>query len=276
MPRIYLIGRADETIAMSDYMAEMLRTRYGAQNVLRGTAGRTPAEFAQAVERDLRRCDVALIVIGPHWLTNLDASGQPWLARPDDPTRIALATALRLGMLIAPVLSEGATMPSEEALPPDLRRLPLIQAFPVRPAPYFATDMTRLYQQINTKLTWRPASWTVATLTLATGILWVVLVIYTNVLLAFGGAQTAFAKATYTSLAFITLATLASAALISATLSIRRKSMKWLWLILGALALTLGTLALPHTVMFLLAIGLFMALLLVFALIGPRRETAYG
>lgn len=270
MPRIYIISRTDETSNLSDYMAELLRARYGPQNVMRGTTTRTVAEYAAAVERDLRACDVALVVIGPRWLTNPDASGHPWLARADDPTRIALATALRLRMLVAPVLSEGARMPSEADLPPDLHALPQIQGFPVRPAPAFYADMTRLYQQINTKLTWRPASSPLIALTSASGSIWIAL-----------GILRTFATATNIVLASATILALAAAislivaSILALTLAIRRKGRKWAWIITATLALMLGLFVSPFS-MGLLGAELLVAVLLVFGFIGPRRETAFA
>lgn len=173
MPRIYLISRRDDSIALSDYLAELLRARYGAANVVRATLARDAAEYAVAVERDLRACNVVIVVMGPRWLSGADDAGQPWLSRPDDPARIALATALRLGLLVAPVLSEGARMPTAAELPPDLRALPAIQAFPVRAGQPFSADMAHLYQQINTKLAWRPASVPVAALAILSALLFV-------------------------------------------------------------------------------------------------------
>lgn len=265
MPRMYLISRRDETTHLSDYLASLLGARYGAQNVARGTYARTLADYAQAVERDLRRSDVALVVIGPHWLTNLGASGQPWLLQPDDPTRIALATALRLGMLVAPILSEGAQMPAADALPPDLRRLAQMQALPIRPAPYFASDIQQLYQQINTKLTWRPASVSLILLTIVSGG-------------AFAGVyftDTTSAASPVFVLAFV--GALLATGITALTLAIRRKSKLWLWLLIAAMVTALATYLAP--ISYLLKDGgmlLLLGALLVFALIGPRRETAFA
>lgn len=275
MPRIYLICRSDETINLSDYMLELLRARYGPQNVARGSVARSVGDYPGAVERDLRRSDVALVVIGPSWLTNPGADGRPWLTQPDDPTRIALATALRLGLLIAPVLSDGATMPAQHDLPPDLSKLPQYQAIPVRPAPFFAEDMTRLYRQINTKLTWRPASIPLAVLAALTALAWI----------AFAGAVLSgkidSTISPVTTIMAISLTTATTTLLVALSLAVRvaivRKSWKWLWAIGGLTALTVfSLLPTPANHLQNISLGLLLITLVAFALVGPRRETAYG
>lgn len=276
MPRIYLISRADETINLSDYLAELLRTRYGTQNVLRGSVARSGAEYAATVERDLRRSDVALVVVGPHWLTNPGADGQPWLSQPDDPMRIALATALRLEMLIAPVLSDGAKMPLESDLPPDLRRFPQIQGFPVRPAPDFQDDMNRLYQQINTKLTWRPASGALMAVAVVSTLAWVLAQLLVNV----GRVAAAVPAPTVNELVVLTFVlgaiTLLVATAVAVIIAIQRRRRRWLWLLLGIPTLILLTAHMSVSGLTgLLILGL-LAALIVFALVGPRRETAFA
>lgn len=271
MPRMFLISRQDETSHLSDYLASALSARYGPQNVVRGVPARTLAEYASAVERNLRASDVALVVIGPHWLMNPGANGQPWLLQPDDPTRIALATALRLGVLVAPILSEGARMPAEDALPPDLRRLPQMQALPIRPAPYLANDMNQLYQQINTKLTWRPASGPLILLTLLSGLTFAGMVY---------GSDLSSAASPVFVLAF--LGALLATVITALTLAIRRRSALWLWLLIAAIFVAV---ALWFAPVWLVSFGYVLAnlgmwalliTLLAFAIIGPRREAAFA
>lgn len=276
MPRIYLISRADETSSLSDYLAELLRTRYGARNVTRGTVARSAAEYPAAVERDLRASDVALVVVGPHWLTNPAANGQPWLSQPDDPARIALAAALRLGVLIAPILSAGAKMPTEADLPPDLRRFPQIQAFPMRPAPDFNADMDRLYQQINTKLTWRPASGALVVVASVSALAWICNQLLVTIALAGASPPDQFLQGAVATLFVLGTLTLLAALVVAVIIAIQRRRGRWLWLLLGIPALLLLTLPIPiRALTGLLLFGLLVALL-AFALLGPRREVAFA
>jgi hypothetical protein len=266
MPRIYLISHADETTDLTDYLAELLRTRYGPQNVVRGTSAPTAEVDQGAVERDLRACDVALVVMG-----------RSWLAQVDDATHVALATALRMGMLVAPVLSDGATMPGIAQLPPDLAGLPHIQAFPVRPAPDFTSDMNRLYQQINTKLTWRPTSAVLAALACLCALLWVV---YTalNVAILSGAFETSTMRLFMVTIAWVGPVLVVGISIAALRLAIRRRSKRWPWVIASAIVLSVVAFFLPgHAALLdLPATGVWVAMLLLFAFIGPRRETAFS
>lgn len=277
MPRIYLISRPDETINLSDYLAELLRTYYGPQNVLRGSTTQSAAEYAAVVERDLRASNVALVVMGPHWAVNPGANGQPWLSQPDDPTRIALATALRLGLLIVPVLSDGAKMPTEAELPRDLSRLPQIQAFPVWPTPDLDAYVSRLYQQINAKLAWRPASAPLTTLSIASALAWIFNQLLVAIALAGASPPDPLLQGIVAILFVLGALTLLAAVVVGVVIALQRRRARWLWLLLGLPALLLLTLTLPmgRWLTGLLLFGL-LAALLAFALLGPRREIAFA
>ncbi len=260
MPRIYLINHDRETTDLSDYLAELLRARYGPNNVVRGTTA-APMAYQEAVERDLRSCDVALVVIGRHWVELLD-----------DSRRLTLATALRVGMLVAPVLDNSATMPSTAQLPDELAALPSIQAFPIRPAPDFHDDIDRLYRQINTKLTWRPAH---APLTAfaALGItFWV-----GYVLVAVVGVPTIGLLGLGLLVALLGPALLLAASIAALFIAIRRHSKWWPWIIVGADVVSVIAFLLPGEASLLdfPAFALLLTALMLFALIGPRRETAF-
>ncbi|MGK2939700.1 MAG: toll/interleukin-1 receptor domain-containing protein [Solirubrobacteraceae bacterium] len=72
----------------------------------------------------LRQCDVALVVIGPQWLTVSDAEGHRRLNDPDDDVRLEIAQALaRTDVTLVPVLVDNAEMPPRGELPPDLQPL---------------------------------------------------------------------------------------------------------------------------------------------------------
>jgi hypothetical protein len=56
------------------------------------------------------------------------------------------------------LLAHGASMPSADDLAPQLAAFVLHQAVLVRDDPYFLTDLRKVYSQLNTQLSWRPAS----------------------------------------------------------------------------------------------------------------------
>jgi hypothetical protein len=64
-----------------------------------------------------------LAVIGKNWLTARDANGQLRLSDPNDFVGMEVALALQRGVLVIPVLVDGASMPKAEELRHDLRDL---------------------------------------------------------------------------------------------------------------------------------------------------------
>jgi hypothetical protein len=75
-------------------------------------------------ERKLENVDVLLAVIGPRWLDATDKkTGKRRLDDPNDLVRTEIATALRRGIRVVPVLVGEATLPSAEELPDDLKKL---------------------------------------------------------------------------------------------------------------------------------------------------------
>ena len=86
------------------------------------------SDFRQAVEHSLSSCGAFLAVIGPTWLdlkADNDPSGKRRLDNPGDFVRQEVATALKKGatLPVIPVLVRGATMPTADQLPNDLKDL---------------------------------------------------------------------------------------------------------------------------------------------------------
>ncbi|MBE2270793.1 MAG: TIR domain-containing protein [Anaerolinea sp.] len=78
------------------------------------------ADFVQALEDAVAACDVLIALIGLQWLTIADDAGQRRLHQWNDFVRIEIASALRMGKFVVPVLVGGASMPSPTDLPEDL------------------------------------------------------------------------------------------------------------------------------------------------------------
>jgi formylglycine-generating enzyme required for sulfatase activity len=80
-------------------------------------------DYVEAVEEVVGACDVLIAVIGNRWLTSSDRRGKRRLNTPEDLVRLEIATALKRGIRVVPVLVEGATMPEAGELPDDLKAL---------------------------------------------------------------------------------------------------------------------------------------------------------
>ncbi len=75
------------------------------------------------LDRALKACQVAVIVIGRNWVACTDAAGRRRIDDPEDWVRIETQQLLNRDIRVFPVLVGGATMPGARELPDDLRGL---------------------------------------------------------------------------------------------------------------------------------------------------------
>lgn len=89
-------------------------------------------DFEAALARSLEECKVLLAVMGPQWATLTDHGGKIRIREPEDYVRKEVRAALDRGVLVIPVLVNGATMPARDQLPPDLQALVRRQGMEIR------------------------------------------------------------------------------------------------------------------------------------------------
>ena|GEM_PF-3046193 len=99
---------------------------------------------AAYLEDWLRAASAVLVVIGPGWVDAIDARGRRRLRRKDDPVRMALEAARRLGIPLVPVLVGGGSLPDPKELPRSLRALCGRTAHPLRAGSGFQADLDGL------------------------------------------------------------------------------------------------------------------------------------
>jgi hypothetical protein len=113
-------------------LAQHVGFRFGHDLVFRDVEDiRWGENFREVLARELDRCRVFLVLIGPHWVVT--AEGERRLARPRDILRAEVAHALGADGTVIPVLVDGARLPAAAELPPPLRPLVDRQAVPLRP-----------------------------------------------------------------------------------------------------------------------------------------------
>jgi hypothetical protein len=142
-PLVFVNYRATDDKAASYIDTELTRL-LGPGTVFRD--GRMPAgtEFpAELLERS-RTCPVMIAVIGERWD---DTYGRRLLDDPRDWVRREIATALRHGVYLAPVLVGARARPAAADLPPDIRRLAYLQARHLRSG-YDQADVRRLVTEL--------------------------------------------------------------------------------------------------------------------------------
>lgn len=157
---IFISYRREDSQATVDHIYEWLVRAFGRDATFKDVdAIPVGYSFPGYVNSKLAGARVALIVIGPAWTTVVAKdgphTGQPRLVDPADHVRIEVERALALspvnvagepisGLLLIPLLVQGARMPAREELPESLRSLPDRTARPIRYDPDFRHDMERL------------------------------------------------------------------------------------------------------------------------------------
>jgi hypothetical protein len=136
MPGLFLSYRRSDAGAWAGRLFDHLTARFESPQVFMDIEGGIPrgADFARNLTNALATCDVLLALMGPDWLLCTGADGQRRLDVPEDWVRNEVATALRRGIPVVPVLLGGARLPKETELPEELRRLVAYQAAEVRDA----------------------------------------------------------------------------------------------------------------------------------------------
>jgi hypothetical protein len=108
-------------------------------------------DFVTTIEETVGSCDVLIAVIGKAWLTSSDQEGRRRLDNPEDFVRIEIATALKRGIRVIPVLVDGVEMPRAGDLPDDLKALIRRNALQLSHE-RFRTDSERLESAIERAL----------------------------------------------------------------------------------------------------------------------------
>lgn len=147
-PKILISYRRAETSAHAGRLSDQLSAYFGAQIIFIDTESIEPGrDFVEAIEDAVSSCKIVLAVIGQQWLTCANESGRR-LDDPNDFVRLEIATALKRGVRVIPVLVQGATMPRKQDLPDELAPLAQKQAWTVRDSGW-KEDVKKLIAKIE-------------------------------------------------------------------------------------------------------------------------------
>ena len=123
--RVFISYRRQDSAAWASRLFDALSSRYGPREIFLDAANISVGlDWRHYIEDAIAKSDAVLAVIGPHWL---DAGYRDQVRRriddPDDLVRSQLRAAIELKKTLVPVLVGGATMPSPDMLPDDIRSL---------------------------------------------------------------------------------------------------------------------------------------------------------
>ena len=111
---------AEQTRGIASLLGHRFRVFHDIHSILPGQ------DFRYRIVSTLRRCDAAIVIIGPGWVS-------PRLHEREDVVRAEVRIALNSGALVMPLLVDGAKLPARADLPPDLRSLLDRNAVPFDP-----------------------------------------------------------------------------------------------------------------------------------------------
>jgi len=152
---VFISYRRSDTTGEAGRLADSLESLLGAACVFRD-ADDIPAgeDFELVLKRELTDTRVVVVLVGKKWLAELTSHQ----SRPEpDFVRIEIATSLRLGKRVIPVLLQGTELPAATALPDDLRPLVNRQALSLRDEAW-TQDAGRLADAIGRPYSWRNAA----------------------------------------------------------------------------------------------------------------------
>lgn len=130
---IFISYRRPDSAPSAGRISDRLGAEFGSDHVFMDVEDIAPGQdFVDAIEQRIAACQVLVAVIGPLWLSLLRARGD---GAPDFVEQ-EIATALRRGVRVIPVLVGGAVMPAESELPESLRGLARRQAVTIRDASF--------------------------------------------------------------------------------------------------------------------------------------------
>jgi len=131
--RLFISYRRQDSEQAASRLAADLRPRFGRKQVFQDFASIDPgADVVDTVQRGLDTCAAVLVVIGPRWLSVVNADGGRRIDADGDWVRYEVAESLRRpGVRVFPVLVDGAEMPLARDVPADLEPLTRRQAFPL-------------------------------------------------------------------------------------------------------------------------------------------------
>lgn len=151
---IFVGYRRDDTADVAGRIYDAMAQRFGRQRVFKDVDNIGPGvDFGDYIKTVLPRCRVALVLIGPYWLESKDETGNRRLDDGHDWVRIEIETALATpGVLVVPVLVNGARMPRGEEVPDSLKPLLRRNAAIIRRDPDFHDDVERLAAAIRSSV----------------------------------------------------------------------------------------------------------------------------
>jgi prepilin-type processing-associated H-X9-DG protein len=145
---IFISYRREDSAGYTRAIFDQLTKRFAKSQVFMDVDTIEPGlPFDEVINQAVARCDVLLVMVGARWMEPRAGTG-PRLNDPKDFVRLEIAAALSRNIRVIPVLLDGATMPTEDALPEPLRPFARRNAIEVGNS-RFDSDVERLIDVVG-------------------------------------------------------------------------------------------------------------------------------
>jgi hypothetical protein len=121
--QIFISYRRDDSAGWAGRLYDRLNIHFTSKQIFMDVDLDAGIDFVEAIAESVGSCDVLIAVVGKRWLIATDEDGSLRLENPNDFVRTEIATALKRGIRVIPVLVDGASMPRPNELPDELRCL---------------------------------------------------------------------------------------------------------------------------------------------------------
>ncbi len=146
---IFISYRRDDAAAWAGRLHLALQKHFKPAQLFMDVDNIKPgADFVQALDDQIGKCDVLLAVIGKDWCDARNAGGQRRLDDPADFVRIEIESALKRDIRVVPVLVDNAVMPNAADLPDAMKALTRRQAVTVTHA-RFGSEIESLARNLG-------------------------------------------------------------------------------------------------------------------------------
>jgi TIR domain/Sel1 repeat len=146
---LFISYRRDDTAPYAGRLYDRLTAHFGAGQVFMDIDQIEPGEdFVEVIQRKVSACEIAIVLIGRHWLSSQDAEGRRRLDDPEDFVRLEVAASLDRKVRVVPVLVGGAAMPRMRDLPEAIATLARRNAIEISDA-RFHSDCDRLIESLS-------------------------------------------------------------------------------------------------------------------------------
>ena len=173
MPKIFISYRRSDSDIIAGRIYDKLSAHFGESSIFFDVeAIDIGRDFREALQDEVRQCQVLIAVIGPNWLNVQDEDGCRRIDTDTDWVRIEIESALARNIRVIPLLVKDASLPKARELPEGLKELAYRQAAKARSGADFTPDMNRLIRYMERHFATYQEPSTTATIRRFTGSLW--------------------------------------------------------------------------------------------------------